>query len=347
MPTATVNGVRLHYEEAGRGPTLLLIHAFPVGTGMWAPQVPFFARRFRVVTYDVRGFGRSEAPIEPARYSQAQSVEDAAGLLTHLGADQAAACGLSMGGNIALNLALAHPERVQALVLCDTGAGSEDPAAFRARCDEYAEAAAGGMEGFVRATARWNTFDDFARRGPREAAQLRALALSQPSHGIALTARYALATRPPVYALEARLRVLRTPSLVVYGEHDEACVRTSGFLAATIPAASLWMVPGASHFVNLDYPDLFNERVLAFLEACGAAEPGDELDLRGEVCPYTFLKAKLALESLGSGMVLRVVVDNPASARDVPRSLAGAGHVVLDVRALDPSLWVIVVRKGG
>jgi pimeloyl-ACP methyl ester carboxylesterase len=270
MPIISVNGVRLYYEEAGEGPPLLLIHAFPVGLGMWAPQVPVFARRFRVISYDCRGFGRSEAPTEPTRYSQAVSVGDARALLEALGAAPAAVCGLSMGGNIALNLGLSHPESVRALVLCDTGAGSEDPVAFRARCEEYAEAAVSGMAGFAAAIPRWSTFDDFARRGAEEAALLRGLILAQPPHGIGLTARFALATRRPVYALERGLRALARPTLVLHGEHDEACVRTSRFLAETIPGARLWTVPGASHFPNLDHPDLFNVRVLAFLREAGA-----------------------------------------------------------------------------
>jgi pimeloyl-ACP methyl ester carboxylesterase len=271
MATILVNGVRLYYEESGSGPPLLLIHAFPVGLGMWAPQVATLARRFRVIRYDCRGFGRSEAPTEPSRYSQAASVEDARALLVALGGAPAAVCGLSMGGNIALNLGLGHPEAVRALVLCDTGAGSEDPIAFRARCEEYAEAAAAGSAAFAAATPRWSTFDDFARRGPAEAALLRELILAQPPHGIALTARFALASRRPVYALEAGLRALARPTLVVRGEHDDACRLSSRFLADTIPGACLWTVPGASHFPNLDYPELFNERVVAFLSEAGAA----------------------------------------------------------------------------
>ena len=76
----------------------------------------------------------------------------------------------------------------------------------------------------------------------------------------------------------------------------------------------------------------------------GAA--AEELDLRGEVCPYTFLKARLALESLASDAVLRVVVDNEASARDVPRSLAGAGHAVLAVASTSDGAWAILTRRG-
>lgn len=73
----------------------------------------------------------------------------------------------------------------------------------------------------------------------------------------------------------------------------------------------------------------------------------EELDIRAEVCPYTFLKAKLALEPMAPGGVLRVIVGNEASARDVPRSLGGAGHAVLAVEAFGSSVWAILVRKGG
>ena len=72
----------------------------------------------------------------------------------------------------------------------------------------------------------------------------------------------------------------------------------------------------------------------------------EHLDLRGEVCPYTFLKARLALELLSEGALLRVVVDNETSARDVPRSLAGAGHAVLEVVAAGDGTWTIVTRRG-
>jgi 3-oxoadipate enol-lactonase len=272
MAIARVNGVSLSYEEAGSGPPLLFIHAFPVGRGMWEPQVRFFAERFRVITYDCRGFGRSESPTSPTAYSQAHSVADAKGLLEHLEhlrATPAAVCGLSMGGNIALNLALDHPEAVRALVLCDTGAGSEDPGSFRARCVEYAEATQRGMDGFFEQLMLWPVFADFVK-GPRESALLREMVLAQPPHGIGLTALYTLATRLPVYALRERLESLRVPTLVVYGERDAPCVATSKFLADTIPGARLWRVPGASHFVNLDTADGFNETVAAFLREHGA-----------------------------------------------------------------------------
>jgi proline iminopeptidase len=268
MPSARVNGVSLFYEESGSGPPLLLIHAFPVGRGMWEPQVPFFGAHYRVVTYDCRGFGRSEAPTAPGAYSLPLSVGDARGLLAHVGALPAVVWGLSMGGSIALNLALTHPTSVRALVLCATGAGSEDPGAFRARCVEYGEASSRGMDGFFERMMDWPVFADFVK-GPRESRVLREMVMAQPPHGIGLTALYTMAPRPPVYALEERLAGIRVPTLVVCGERDEACVESSRFLARAIPGARLWMMKGAGHFLNLEEPQLVNETVLAFLREHG------------------------------------------------------------------------------
>ena len=230
----------------------MLIHAFPVGRRMWEPQMAALGARHRVIAYDVRGFGLSEAPREAARYSGAIAVEDARALLEGLGALPAAVCGLSMGGNIAVNLALTHPRAVSALIACDTGAGSEDAAAFAARCEEYAAAAERGIDALVH-TSAGPCSPTTAPRGA-QAALLRELVRAQPPHAIALIARHVLAPRKPIYALEAQLRALDLPALVIYGERDEACVQSSEFLGRVIPGAKLWKVRGATHFGTLTNP---------------------------------------------------------------------------------------------
>src|SRR2546426_1158022 len=125
MPIARVNGVSLYYEVAGRGAPLVLVHGFACGIRSWDPQVRALSRYRRVIAYDVRGHGLSDAPPEAAAYSQATSVADLHALLAHLKIGRAVVGGLSMGGNIALNFALAHPAMVSALIVADTGAGSE------------------------------------------------------------------------------------------------------------------------------------------------------------------------------------------------------------------------------
>src|SRR3989449_9466727 len=120
MPTARVNGVSLYYEVAGRGAPLVLVHGFACGIRSWDPQVRALSRYRRVIAYDVRGHGLSDAPPEAAAYSQATSVADLHALLAYLKIGRAVVGGLSMGGNIALNFALAHPAMVSALIVADT-----------------------------------------------------------------------------------------------------------------------------------------------------------------------------------------------------------------------------------
>src|SRR5262245_51404 len=150
MPTALVNGISLYYETTGHGPPLVLVHGFACGIRSWDPQVRAFARDRRVITYDVRGHGISEAPREAAAYSQAISVGDLRALLGHLAIERAVVGGLSMGGNIALNFALAHPDMVAGLIVADTGAGSDATADWVATAHGLADTLErGGMEAFA------------------------------------------------------------------------------------------------------------------------------------------------------------------------------------------------------
>src|SRR5262245_24010562 len=102
MPIAHVNGISLYYEDTGGGPPLVWVHGFACGIRSWDPQVRELSDSRRVIAYDVRGFGLSEAPQSAAGYSQSLSVADLAALLEHLRIERAVIGGLSMGGNIAL-----------------------------------------------------------------------------------------------------------------------------------------------------------------------------------------------------------------------------------------------------
>lgn len=126
MPVAPINGNAIYYESHGDGPPILLHHRFAQTAEMWAPQVEALAPRYRVVTFDMLGHGRSAVPTAPAAYSVANAVATMAGLLDHLGIERAVVGGLSLGGYLALELAVARPERVRALVLAATGPGYRD-----------------------------------------------------------------------------------------------------------------------------------------------------------------------------------------------------------------------------
>ncbi len=124
MPIASVNGVELYYEDTGQGFPLVWSHEFGGDYRSWEPQVRYFARRYRVVTYNHRGYPPSGVPKEPDAYSQEHLVADLHQLLRHLGIRQAHVGGCSMGANIALNFGLVHPEMAKSLVIVGCGSGT-------------------------------------------------------------------------------------------------------------------------------------------------------------------------------------------------------------------------------
>lgn len=267
VPLGRVNGVSLYYEVRGRGRSLVLVHGFSCGLRSWDPQVRALASRYRVLTYDVRGHGLSEAPRDPAAYSQPTSVEDLRALLAHLGIRRAAVGGLSMGGNIALNLALAHPALVTALIVADTGAGSDRTAEWNAEALAFADILERqGIEAFADQAATNPLFARYVAHGPEAERFLRSCLMTHRAHGLAHTAREVLARRPSIYSLEARLRRLRVPTLLIVGEHDEPCVRVHRFMAETIPGARHVVLRGVGHLTNLEATARFNAVVRRFLD---------------------------------------------------------------------------------
>ena len=268
MPRAHVNGVPLYYEVTGEGPPLVLVHGFACGLRMWDPQVKALARAWRVVTYDVRGHGISEAPADGAAYSQPISVADLRALLEHLKIRRAAVGGLSMGGNIALHFALTHPEMVTALVVADTGAGSDDAADWAATVHALADTLErDGLEAFADEALASPLFGRYAAQGPAAERFIRSCLVTHRARGLAHTGREVLTRRPSIYSLAPRLRTLAVPTLLIVGEHDERCVKVHRFMADTIPGALHVVIPSAGHLTNLEAPDAFNRAVARFLRA--------------------------------------------------------------------------------
>lgn len=266
-----VNGISLYYETVGHGPPLVLVHGFACGIRSWDPQVRAFASRFRVITYDVRGHGISDAPREATAYSQATSVADLRALLGHLMIERAVVGGLSMGGNIALNFTLAHPDMATALLVADTGAGSDTTADWVATVHALAETLdRGGIEAFVDEAFANPLFARYVSQGPEAERFLRACLMTHRAHGLAATAREVLAKRPTIYALEPRLRELRVPTLLVVGEHDEHCLAVHRFMADTIPDTTTAVIRSVGHLTNLESPAKFNAVVRRFLSKIAA-----------------------------------------------------------------------------
>lgn len=266
MPTASINGIRLYYEGAGAGSPLVLVHGYACGVRSWEPQVRVFSRSRRVITYDVRGHGITDAPEDPAAYSQDISVQDLHGLLTHLKIRRAVIGGLSMGGNIALNFALAHPDMTSKLIVADTGAGSDQSGDWTAASRAYAETLdRDGMEAFADLACASPLFARYLATGPSAERFVRSCLMTHRARGLAHTAREVLMKRPSIYALEPRLRQLRVPTLLIVGEHDEVCLKTHRFMADCIKGSTHVLIRNVGHLTNLEAPAAFNAAVKRFL----------------------------------------------------------------------------------
>lgn len=260
---AEVNGAQLYYEEAGNGHPLLLIHGGLVHSGMWDDQFEAFARHFRAIRFDLRGFGRSSLPAGEYAFHQ-----DLRGLLDTLNVGQAHVVGLSMGGKIAIDFALAYPERVTALVPVASALSgyqfSESTIRRIVEADERLEA--GDIAAGVELENRlW--VDGPARRpemvdpGVRE----RVRAMNTANYQRAADDSIELDLEP---AAIDQLSEIGVPTLVVAGDQDVPDILAiAELLQRGIGGARLAIIPNTAHQLNMERPDEFNRIVLDFLGA--------------------------------------------------------------------------------
>ena len=239
MPVLDRAGVRIHYEAHGSGEPVLLSHGFSATARMWDAQVAALAGRYRVITWDMRGHGRSDYPEDPALYSERHTVEDLAAVLEACGVGRAVIGGLSLGGVM-----------VRALMLFDTGPGFRNAQARQA----------------------WN------ERSLRQAERLQAQGLAalnrsdevrlgehRSSEGLARAARGML-TQVDDHLIRS-LPTIAVPTLVLVGADDKNFLAATDYMAAKLPGATKVVIPGAGHAANLHQPEAFNDAVLAFLAA--------------------------------------------------------------------------------
>ena len=264
--TARVNGVELYYEIHGQGDWLVLAHEFSGGYKSWHRQVDALGRHMRLLIYNNRGYPPSTVPDDPGAYSQEASIEDLGQLMDQVGVAPPVLGGFSMGGSIALNFALTHPGRLRGLILAGTGTGSIDKEQnardFGPIADRFLkEGPASVGEDYLRGPTRV----PLLRKNPAEWKKLSAEFSELSPIGMAYTLRGVQLKRPTMYELEAGLRTLRVPTLVMVGEEDVPALEPSRFLARTIPNATLKVLPRTGHTLQLEEPEAFNTAVLDFV----------------------------------------------------------------------------------
>jgi pimeloyl-ACP methyl ester carboxylesterase len=254
MATLNRDGVKIHYEVHGKGPTILLSHGYSSTCRMWDGQVAALKDRYQVIVWDMRGHGESDYPKDPALYSEGLTIGDMRVLLDVVGADKAIVAGLSLGGYMSLAFHASHPDRVRALMLFDTGPGFKKDEA-RAKWNESAQARAARLD--AEGLKALNQSDEVKLTRHRDAS------------GLAGAARGMLAQKNDrvIQSLDS----IKVPTLVLVGANDTNFLAATDYMAAKIKGSTKAVIPDAGHAANLHQPARFNQAVEAFLAKLPAA----------------------------------------------------------------------------
>ncbi|MGB0111839.1 MAG: alpha/beta hydrolase [Ilumatobacteraceae bacterium] len=256
MPHADINGQSIHFEDTGGdGPPVILAHGFLMDQEMFVHQVAALRDRYRVITWDERGFGQTSYDGQPFTYWD--SANDCLALLDHLGIDRAVVGGMSQGGFLSLRVALTAPERVRALILLDTQAGVEDPElvpAYEGMRDTWL--AAGPVDELLEAIAGIIISD------PDENPNWIAKWKQQPNDYIVQP----FATLMHRDDITDRIGEITCPALVVHGTEDNAIsMEKAESLAAALTGSGDVVKVGGAHAANLTNPEPVNAAIVSFL----------------------------------------------------------------------------------
>jgi len=262
MPHLSIDGLDIHYREAGQGFPVVLIHGYTGNLQNWVLQVRALAKKYRTISPDLRGHGRSVKPTRREDYSLELLAADVYGLLTALAVPECYLVGHSMGGMVAQEFVLRHPEMVRALVLVDTAADlpQDIPWEERMRLMELARSA--GMEAVFEEVAQTPPLgSQLVEENPQLIDIWREQFLMTSLEGY-LYCGEAIGRRR---LLLEELAQIRVPTLIICGELDEPFLAPSQRMHQTIPGSELVIIAGAGHTPTLEKPGEFNEALLSFL----------------------------------------------------------------------------------
>jgi pimeloyl-ACP methyl ester carboxylesterase len=266
MDRIQVGDLNISVTDAGDGPPVVLLHGFACGKRMWLHQIRALKKRFRVIAYDQRGHGLTDAPAAATRYSASLLARDLVGVLDALKIERAALVGFSLGGGPALALAASKPERVSHLVLADVGAGADDPIKLEAMARRWGDLIGrGDIDELVCDMLRSELFKVYARRNLRRRNHMAALIRSTPIDGLRFTLSEVLAKRKSLFRLTGLLKSICVPTLVMAGQLDYVCSKAARLMAQTIPNATFKIIDNSGHMAPLEQPAAFNAALLEFL----------------------------------------------------------------------------------
>jgi len=256
---AEVNGTRLYYEMVGKGPAVVLVHGGLVDSRMWDDQMNDFSKQYKVVRYDLRGFGKSIDATESFSH-----IEDLRALLEFLKIERATIVGLSLGGIIAADFALEYPERVDRLVLVGSGLRGDKQPPAKDQISAWEAATRGDVETFVKITMESDLYNG-ARPGTVAYTRLRQMLVENFKAIATFRPGFLKYPEPPT---NERLASIKAPTLVVIGSRDAESLKNIALILATkIPHARKVILNGVSHHPPVEKPGQFNKAVLKFLSS--------------------------------------------------------------------------------
>jgi pimeloyl-ACP methyl ester carboxylesterase len=262
------DGVRLYYEVAGTGQTVIFVHEFAGDMRSWQPQMRHFGRTYRCIAYNARGYPPSDVPEQPNSYSQARAADDIKAVLDAVGADKAHIVGLSMGGFATLHFGFRHAKHARSLCVggCGYGAEPEQRQRFKAEVSAIANfITSKGMETFAESYAYGPTRVQFENKDPRGFAEFKRMLAEHSALGSANTQLGVQGERPSLYELIDEMKKLAEPTLIITGDEDWPCLLPGVLMKQNIASSALAVMPNAGHTINIEDPDEFNRIVGNFL----------------------------------------------------------------------------------
>jgi pimeloyl-ACP methyl ester carboxylesterase len=268
MPTITTDdGVKLHYEEAGRGTPIVFVHEFAGDLRSWEPQLAHFSRRYRCIAYNARGYPPSEVPESFERYSQERARDDVLAVLDALKLDKAFIVGLSMGGFASLHFGIKYSARALGIVVGGCGYGSVKATREAFQEDSRANARqmmSEGMEKFAATYGHRPTRMQLKAKDPRGFELFIRYLTEHSALGSANTMLGYQARRPSLYDLVDEMKAITAPTLIMTGDEDDGAIEPSVLMKRMIPHAGLIVLPRTGHILNLEDPALYNRLVEDF-----------------------------------------------------------------------------------
>jgi len=268
MPHLTTDdGVKLHYEEAGAGASIVFVHEFAGDLRSWDAQLSHFSRRYRSIAYNARGYPPSDVPESMERYSQERARDDVLAVMDALKIQRAYVVGLSMGGFATLHFGIKYSARALGLVVSGCGYGAVP--SQREEFQRSSRANAKGMleEGMAKFAATYGhnaSRLQLRTKDPRGFDRYIRYLSEHSALGSANTMLGYQARRPSLYDLRTEMAGITAPTLVVAGDEDDATLEPGLLMKRTIPHAGLVVLPRSGHALNLEDPALFNRIVEEF-----------------------------------------------------------------------------------